>query len=62
MPSACCAPGPEFGWILSGLLKIVVEKEEIVLRKGDSIYLEDQTLDRWSNEGTGKVELVWVLC
>jgi len=54
--------GPEFGWILSGLLKIVVEKEEIVLRKGDSIYLEDQTLDRWSNEGSGKVELVWILC
>jgi len=54
--------GPEFGWILSGVLKIVVEQEEIVLRKGDSVYLEDQTLDRWRNEGTGRVEMVWVLC
>jgi transcriptional regulator with XRE-family HTH domain/KaiC/GvpD/RAD55 family RecA-like ATPase len=54
--------GPEFGWILGGLLKITVEQEEIVLRKGDSIYLEDQTLNRWRNEGTGRVELVWVLC
>jgi DNA-binding XRE family transcriptional regulator len=54
--------GPEFGWILSGVLKIVVEQEEIVLRKGDSVYLEDRTLDRWSNEGTGRVEMVWVLC
>jgi transcriptional regulator with XRE-family HTH domain len=54
--------GPEFGWILSGVLKIVVEQEEIVLRKGDSVYFEDQTLDRWSNEGTGRVELIWVLC
>jgi transcriptional regulator with XRE-family HTH domain len=54
--------GPEFGWVLSGLLKIGVEQDEIVLRKGDSIYLEDQALGRWSNEGTGRVELVWVLC
>ena len=54
--------GPEFGYILSGLLKIVVEQEEIVLRKGDSIYLEDQVLARWRNEGTSRVELIWVLC
>jgi transcriptional regulator with XRE-family HTH domain len=54
--------GPEFGYILSGLLKIVVEQEEIVLRKGDSIYLEDRILNRWRNEGTGRVELLWVLC
>ncbi len=54
--------GPEFGWIVSGLLKIVVDREEILLRKGDSIYLEDQTLGRWRNEGTGRAELVWVLC
>lgn len=54
--------GPEFGWVLSGLLKIMVEQEEIVLRKGDSIYLEDQTLNRWRNEGTGRVELIWLLC
>jgi transcriptional regulator with XRE-family HTH domain len=53
--------GPEFGWILSGLLKIVVDEEEIVLRKGDSICLEDRTLSRWRNEGTGRVELIWVL-
>jgi transcriptional regulator with XRE-family HTH domain len=53
--------GPEFGWMLSGVLKIVVEQEEIVLRKGDSIYLEDQSLNRWRNEGTGRVELIWVL-
>jgi transcriptional regulator with XRE-family HTH domain len=54
--------GPEFGWILSGLLKIVVEEEEILLRKGDSIYLEEKALSRWRNEGTGKAELIWVLC
>jgi transcriptional regulator with XRE-family HTH domain len=54
--------GPEFGWILSGVLKIVVEQEEILLRKGDSVYLEDRTLNRWRNEGTGRVELIWVLC
>lgn len=54
--------GPEFGYILSGLLKIVVEQEEIVLRKGDTIYLEDQPLKQWRNEGTGKAELLWILC
>ncbi len=54
--------GPEFGWILNGLLRVVVEGEEIVLRKGDSIYLEERSLTRWRNEGTGKVELIWILC
>ncbi len=54
--------GPEFGWILSGVLKVLVGQEEIVLRKGDSIYLEDQAMSRWRNEGTGRVEVVWVLC
>jgi transcriptional regulator with XRE-family HTH domain len=54
--------GPEFGWILSGVLKIAVGQAERVLRKGDSIYLEDQALGRWRNEGTGRSELVWILC
>lgn len=54
--------GPEFGWMLSGVLKILVDKEEIVLRKGDSIYLEERTLRRWRNEGPGRAELLWVLC
>ncbi|MEW6442827.1 MAG: cupin domain-containing protein [bacterium] len=53
--------GHEFGWVLSGVLKIVVEDEEILLRKGDSIYLEDQTIRRWRNEGAGRCELLWVL-
>jgi mannose-6-phosphate isomerase-like protein (cupin superfamily) len=53
--------GHEFGWILSGVLKIVVGDQEILLRKGDSIYVEDQTIRRWRNEGAGRCELLWVL-
>jgi len=53
--------GHEFGWVLSGVLKIVVGDQEILLRKGDSIYVEDQTIRRWRNEGAGRCELLWVL-
>jgi len=53
--------GPEFGWVLSGILKLAVKEKEFILRKGDSIYLEDQTLKSWRNEGTTRCELVWVL-
>jgi transcriptional regulator with XRE-family HTH domain len=53
--------GHEFGWVLTGVLKIVVDEGEVLLRKGDSIYLEDQTIRRWKNEGAGRCELLWVL-
>lgn len=53
--------GHEFGWVLTGVLKVVVDDGEVLLRKGDSIYLEDQTVRRWKNEGAGRCELIWVL-
>jgi len=53
--------GPEFGWVMGGLLKIVVDQEEVVLRSGDSIYLEGETVNRWRNEGSTRCELLWVL-
>jgi hypothetical protein len=53
--------GPEFGWVLNGIVKIVGEYQEVILRKGDSLYLENQPIKRWRNEGTSRCELVWIL-
>ncbi len=53
--------GHEFGWVLTGVLRVVVDDGEVLLRKGDSIYLEEQTIRRWKNEGAGRCELLWVL-
>jgi mannose-6-phosphate isomerase-like protein (cupin superfamily) len=53
--------GPEFGWVLNGLLRVTLEGREFLLRKGDSVYMERGTIKRWRNEGPGKAEVLWVL-
>jgi len=53
--------GPEFGWVVGGLLRIAMPEEEVVLRKGDSIYLGGRHLKRWRVEGNGGCELLWIL-
>jgi len=53
--------GPEFGWVVRGLVKVGLEGQEVVLRSGDSIYLEGETVKRWRNEGKATCELVWLL-
>jgi transcriptional regulator with XRE-family HTH domain len=53
--------GPEFGWVLRGMVKVVIDGEEVVLRSGDGIYLKGQTLRRWKTEGKSRCEMIWVL-
>jgi transcriptional regulator with XRE-family HTH domain len=53
--------GHEFGYILSGTLRVVVGFDEFTLEVGDSITFPSPTPHRLSNEGTETVRAVWVV-
>ena len=53
--------GHEFGYVLSGTLRVVVGFDEFVLEPGDSITFPSSTPHRLSNEGTETVRAVWVV-
>ena len=47
--------GHEFGYVLSGTLRVVVGFDEFVLEPGDSITFPSSTPHRLSNEGSETV-------
>jgi transcriptional regulator with XRE-family HTH domain len=53
--------GHEFGFVLSGSLRVVVGFDEFVLEAGDSITFPSSTPHRLSNEGSETVRAVWVV-
>jgi transcriptional regulator with XRE-family HTH domain len=53
--------GHEFGFVLSGSLRVVVGFDEFVLEPGDSITFPSSTPHRLSNDGTETVRAVWVV-
>ena len=53
--------GHEFGYVLSGTLRVVVGFDEFTLEPGDSITFPSSTPHRLSNEGTETVRAVWVV-
>ncbi len=54
--------GPEFGLVLSGMVRLMtLGGKVLVLRKGDSFYLEEHRIKEWRNEGPAKAELLWIL-
>jgi transcriptional regulator with XRE-family HTH domain len=53
--------GHEFGYVLSGTLRVVVGFDEFVLEPGDSITFPSSTPHRLSNDGTEAVRAVWVV-
>jgi len=53
--------GHEFGFVLSGTLRIDVGFDEFVLEAGDSITFPSSTPHRLSNPGTETVRAVWVV-
>src|SRR5580765_5749618 len=53
--------GHEFGYVLSGQLRVVVGFAEFVLEPGDSITFPSSTPHRLSNDGTETVRAVWVV-
>ena len=53
--------GHEFGFVLSGTLRVVVGFDEFVLEPGDSITFPSSTPHRLSNDGVETVRAVWVV-
>jgi transcriptional regulator with XRE-family HTH domain len=53
--------GHEFGYVLTGTLRVVVGFDEFILEPGDSITFPSSTPHRLSNEGTETVRAVWVV-
>lgn len=53
--------GHEFGFVLSGTLRVVVGFDEFVLEPGDSITFPSSTPHRLSNEGDEAVRAIWVV-
>ena len=53
--------GHEFGYVLTGTLRVVVGFDEFILAPGDSITFPSSTPHRLSNEGTETVRAVWVV-
>src|SRR5438045_3121647 len=53
--------GHEFGFVLSGTLRVVVGFDEFILEPGDSITFPSSTPHRLSNDGVGTVRAVWVV-
>jgi transcriptional regulator with XRE-family HTH domain len=53
--------GHEFGYVLSGTLRVVVGFDEFILESGDSITFPSTTPHRLSNDGTETVRAVWVV-
>lgn len=53
--------GQEFGYVLSGTLRVVVGFDDFVLGPGDSVSFASTTPHRLSNEGDDTVRAVWVV-
>jgi len=53
--------GHEFGYILSGTLRVVVGFDDFVLEPGDAITFASSTPHRLSNDGSETVRAVWVV-
>jgi transcriptional regulator with XRE-family HTH domain len=53
--------GHEFGFVLSGTLRVVVGFDDFVLGPGDSITFPSSTPHRLQNDGTETVRAVWVV-
>jgi DNA-binding transcriptional MerR regulator/mannose-6-phosphate isomerase-like protein (cupin superfamily) len=52
--------GEEFLYVLRGQLTIMLEKEEYLLKTGDSFYFESATPHHWRNPGRTETLLLWV--
>jgi transcriptional regulator with XRE-family HTH domain len=53
--------GHEFGYVLSGTLRVVVGFDEFVLERGDSITFPSSTPHRLSNDGPETARAIWVV-
>jgi transcriptional regulator with XRE-family HTH domain len=52
--------GEEFLFVLRGELRIALNGEEYLLKRGDSFYFESATPHTWSNLGKSETWVLWV--
>lgn len=52
--------GEEIGYILSGELKMKLEKIVHTVKAGDTIYLSRDNPSRWKNEGSEPAKILWI--
>jgi transcriptional regulator with XRE-family HTH domain len=53
--------GHEFGYVLTGTLRVVVGSDRVVLSAGDSIALPSSAPHRLFNDGPEQVRAIWVV-
>jgi transcriptional regulator with XRE-family HTH domain len=53
--------GQEFGYVLEGVLTILLEHEQYELYPGDSIHIDSTTPHNWINLTNNPVKVLWVI-
>ncbi len=52
--------GEETGYVLSGELRMKLEKAVHIVKAGDTIYLGNENPFRWKNEGAEPAKMLWI--
>lgn len=52
--------GEEFGYVLEGKIRITLDKDKHICKKGESFYFTANTQHRISNAGKTKAKFIWV--
>jgi quercetin dioxygenase-like cupin family protein len=52
--------GEEMGYVLSGKLKMSLNKATYTVRAGDVIYLTSEMPNQWKNPGPNVARLLWI--
>ena len=63
MPSSSLGrtDGHEFGYVLSGVLRVVLGADSVILSAGDSITLPSSAPHRLFNDGPEHVRAIWIV-
>lgn len=52
--------GREFVLVVNGVLSVTINGEEYLLRKGESIHIDQAFVERWSNHGKNNCEIIYI--
>ena len=54
--------GEEFGYVLSGSIRLVLGKKVYAVRKGETFYFKPDRIHYLKNDADRKSEVVWISC
>ena len=52
--------GEEMGYLLSGKLRLSINKATYTIRSGDVVYLTSDMPSQWRNPGPNVAKLLWI--